>query len=401
MGVLTPKTLTTSTPAYFQNEAGDYIYGFMQDANGQAVCSAVQSAVDAARAEGAEFVYVLGHLGFGADSIPWTYADIIENTEGIDVFLDGHSHDTEQVVMKNKNGEEVTRIAVGTKLSCVGYSHISADGEIVETGIWSWTNSVPAPELLGIHNDISEKVDDAMRKLEEQLNAVVAATGVELTINDPVERDESGSPIRMIRRAETNLGDLCADACRDQSGAEIAFVNGGAIRVSIEKGDISYGDILNVHPFGSMLCVIEVSGQQILDALEWGAKELPDQFGGFLQVSGMSYELRVDVPSLCIEDENQMFAGIDGERRVMNVTVNGEPIDPEGTYTLAGYDYMLFEKGDGYAMFDGAPVLQDRVKQDSQVLIDYITDSLGGQIGEDYADPYGQGRISFPDTQEG
>ena len=254
--MLTPKTLTTSTPAYFQNEAGDYIYGFMQDANGQAVCSAVQSAVDAARAEGAEFVYVLGHLGFGADSIPWTYADIIENTEGIDVFLDGHSHDTEQVVMKNKNGEEVTRIAVGTKLSCVGYSHISADGEIVETGIWSWTNSVPAPELLGIHNDISEKVDDAMRKLEEQLNAVVAATGVELTINDPVERDESGSPIRMIRRAETNLGDLCADACRDQSGAEIAFVNGGAIRVSIEKGDISYGDILNVHPFGSMLCVI-------------------------------------------------------------------------------------------------------------------------------------------------
>ena len=94
----------------------------------------------------------------------------------------------------------------------------------------------------------------------------MAKSAVDLVISDP-ETD-----VRIVRTAETNLGDLCADAYRDQSGADIAFVNGGGIRVKIAAGDITLNDILKVHPFGNALCVVEATGQQILDALECGAQ---------------------------------------------------------------------------------------------------------------------------------
>ena len=394
VGVTTPLTITASTPVYFQDENGEYVYGFMSDDTGERVYQAVQSAVDAAREEGADYVYVIGHMGNGAEFKPWTYADVISHTDGIDVFLDGHSHDTDQVIMKNKDGEDVPRSAVGTKMACIGYSHISAEGDIVETGIWSWPNKTSAPELLDIHNEIRDRVDEAQQELAEELDKVVASTAVTLTINDPEAVDSSGNPVRMIRRAETNLGDLCADAARDQSGADIAFVNGGSIRVSIEKGDITFGNILAVHPFGSMLCVLEVTGQQILDALEWSCRSVPDENGGFNQVSGLTFEINSAIDSPCKADKDGMCIGIEGERRVQNVMVGGEALDPEKTYTLAGYDYQLRQQGDGYTAYDGAPVLQDNVKLDNQVLIDYIVDTLGGNVGGEYADPYGEGRIT-------
>ena len=381
VGVTTPKTLTSSTPRYFQDENGEFVYGFFQDETGEGVYNAVQSAVDDARAEGADYVVVLGHMGNEEECHPWTYSDVISNVSGIDVFLDGHSHDTDQVVMKDKDGKEVIRAACGTKLSCIGWCRIDTEGKIT-TGLYTWNNNESAPALLGIANKTSALVDKATSALEKKLKEVVASSEVLLTINDPEEVDANGKPIRMVRRAETNLGDLCADAYRIQSGADIAFVNGGGIRVSINAGKITLNDILKVHPFGNAMCVIEVTGQQILDALEWGARAVPGENGGFLQVSGLSYEIHSYIESPCKSDENSMFAGIEGERRVQNVLVDGKPIDPEATYTLASHDYMLLNNGDGYTMFDGAPLLQDRVKLDNQVLIDYITETLEGVIGE-------------------
>jgi len=393
VGVTTPQTIGSSSPSHFQNEAGEYVYDFLRDKTGESLYAAVQSAVDDARAEGADLVFVLGHCGLEEDCRPWTYADILSHTRGINVFFDGHSHDTEQVVMKNMDGEDVVRSACGTKLQCIGYSHISADGVVLETGIWSWPNKVSAPMLLGIDNEIDARVGATLGELEEQMGQVVAYTPYELTINDPEAVDSSGNPVRMVRRAETNMGDLCADAYRDQAQADIAFVNGGGVRISIGKGDITYGDILSLSPFGNMLCVIEVTGQDILDALEWGVRSVPRENGSFPQVSGLSFEVDVSIESPCVADDDDMFVAIEGERRVKNVLVGGEPIDPEKTYTLAGHDYMLLQIADGYTMFRDAPVLQDKVKLDNQVLIDYIRDTLGGVIGEEYADPYGQGRI--------
>ena len=392
VGETTPKTHTSSTPRYFQDENGEFVYGFFQDETGEGVYNAVQSAVDDARAEGADYVVVLGHMGNEEECHPWTYSDVISNVSGIDVFLDGHSHDTDQVVMKDKDGKEVIRAACGTKLSCIGWCRIDTEGKIT-TGLYTWNNNESAPALLGIANKTSALVDKATSALEKKLKEVVASSEVLLTINDPEEVDANGKPIRMVRRAETNLGDLCADAYRIQSGADIAFVNGGGIRVSINAGKITLNDILKVHPFGNAMCVIEVTGQQILDALEWGARAVPGENGGFLQVSGLSYEIHSYIESPCKSDENSMFAGIEGERRVQNVLVDGKPIDPEATYTLASHDYMLLNNGDGYTMFDGAPLLQDRVKLDNQVLIDYITETLEGVIGEEYEDLTGEGRI--------
>jgi 2',3'-cyclic-nucleotide 2'-phosphodiesterase (5'-nucleotidase family) len=90
-----------------------------------------------------------------------------------------------------------------------------------------------------------------------------------------------------------------------------------------------------------------------------------------------------------------MFVKVDEnkERRVRNVMVGNEPLDPEKTYTLASHDYQLLNNGDGYTMYKGCKVLQESVKLDNQVLIDYITQTLGGVVGEGYDQPYGQGRI--------
>ena len=398
VGVTTPETLISSTPRYFQDEDGEFIYGFLQDETGELLYGAIQDAVDAARDEGAEYVIVLGHLGNFAESAPFNYADVISHITGIDALLDGHSHDTEQVVMKDRDGHEVIRSACGTKLANIGWCRIAADGTVT-AGLYTWNNEISAPALLGLKNDMSGAVDEAMGRLDEELRTEIAKTAVDLTINDPEAVDASGAPVRMVRRAETNLGDLCADAYRDQSGADVGIAVGGSVRVSIPAGNITLNDILRVLPFGNAMSVIEVTGQQLLDALEWGARAVPGEFGGFLQVSGLSYEIHSYIDSGCTEDENGCFAGIEGERRVRNVLVGGEPIDPEAVYTVAGVDYTLQDKGDGYAMFEGAKVLQDRVKLDNQVLIDYITQTLGGVVGEEYEDPFGQGRITIVEEQ--
>lgn len=146
---------------------------------------------------------------------------------------------------------------------------------------------------------------------------------------------------------------LCADAYRDQGDADVAFVNGGGIRVSIPAGDITLGDILQVHPFGNALCVVEATGQQILDALEWGARNVPGENGGFLQVSGLTYEIHTYIESSCTADENGLFTGVDGEYRVKNVKVAGEDLDLTKTYTVASHNYMLKDGGDGFTMVPG------------------------------------------------
>ena len=394
VGVTTPKTLTSSTPGYFKNDAGEFIYGFFQDTTGENLYRAVQNAVDAAREEGAEYVVLMGHLGNEEACAPWTYADVIANTRGIDVMLDGHSHDTDQISLKNLDGETVPRSACGTKLANIGWCRIAADGEI-STGLYSWINPVSAPELMGLNNEMADAVRAATVTLQQKLSEVVASSQVDLIIYDPELKDSNGNPVRLIRRMETNLGDFCADAYRAQSGADIAFVNGGGIRKDLKAGNITLNDLLSVFPFGNTLCVVEVTGQQILDALEWGARSVPSETGGFLQVSGISYSVDTTVESSCKKDENGLFMSVEGARRVGNVLVGGEPIDPERTYTLASHNYMLLDNGDGYTMFDGCTLLQDRVKLDNQVLIDYIMDTLGGVIGSEYEDVFGAGRIEI------
>ena len=392
VGVTTPTTITASKPTLFEDENGEFVYSFLQDETGEGVYNAVQSAVDNARKEGAEYVIVLGHLGNEEQCRPWTYADVISHTNGIDAFLDGHSHDTDQVIMKNKDGKEVPRSACGTKMQHIGWCKIPAEGEVT-TGIYSWTLDDPAPEVLGIENEMSAAVKEARGSISKLLEGKIAVSEQEMTIYDPVAVDPEWGKVRMIRRAETNLGDLCTDAYRFMTGADIALLGGGGIRVSIPAGDVTMKNMYEVFPFGNEICVVQATGQQILDALEWGAAAVPGESGGFMQVSGLSYEIHTYIDSTCTKDVNGMFTGVAGERRVRNVKVNGTPIDPDALYNVAGNDYWFLNGGDGQTAFNGAERVDAGGMLDVQVLVDYLTRELDGVIGKEYSDPTGQGRI--------
>ena len=392
VGVTTPTTITASKPTLFEDENGEFVYSFLQDETGEGVYNAVQSAVDNARKEGAEYVIVLGHMGNEEQCRPWTYADVISHTNGIDAFLDGHSHDTDQVIMKNKDGKEVPRSACGTKMQHIGWCRIPAEGEVT-AGIYSWTLDDSAPEVLGIENEMSAAVKEARGSISKLLEGKIAVSEQEMTIYDPVAVDPEWGKVRMIRRAETNLGDLCTDAYRFMTGADIALLGGGGIRVSIPAGDVTMKNMYEVFPFGNEICVVQATGQQILDALEWGAAAVPGENGGFMQVSGLSYEIHTYIDSTCTKDVNGMFTGVAGERRVRNVKVNGTPIDPDALYNVAGNDYWFLNGGDGQTAFKGAERVDAGGMLDVQVLVDYLTRELDGVIGKEYSDPTGQDRI--------
>lgn len=384
VGVCTPKTITSSTPAYFQNEDGEYLYTFMQDQDGTALYGCVQSAVDEAREAGADYVIAVAHLGIEGACSPWMSTELIEHTSGIDAVLDGHSHSTlEQERVTDKEGKKVLLSSTGTKLSAVGKLTIHEDGTMGTELITAYDHEDP---------ETAQKVDEIMGELDAAMSEVVAKTDVPLVINEPSTLD-SETKVRLVRNTETNLGDLCADAFRSEADADIALVNGGGIRTDILAGDITYGDIISVMPFGNEFCMVSATGQQVLDALEMSVRAVPEEFGGFLQVSGISFEINMDIESPVLLDENGMLTGIEGERRVQNVMVGGEPLDPEKIYTVASYKYLLKNGGDGNTAFADCELLLEDTKLDNRVLIDYITDKLGGVVGEEYAEPYGQGRI--------
>jgi len=387
VGVSTPTTITTSTPTFFQDADGNFIYGFGQANGSDAFYAIIQAAIDAAIADGADYVVALSHLGIDASTSPYTSSELIEATTGIDVVIDGHSHSTiECERVKNKTGERVLLTQTGTKLSSVGLLYITKEGS-VSTGLISDYTEQDA--------DTVAYISEIQAQFEDLLNVVVATSEVDLTIYEP----GTDPAVRIVRNSETNLGDLCADAYRYISGADIAFVNGGGVRTDIAAGDITYGDIIKVHPFGNELCMVEATGQEILDALEMGARVTPDENGGFLQVSGLSYEIHTYIPSSVTLDENGLFVSVDGEYRVKNVMVGDEALDLTKTYTLACHDYLLKNAGDGYTMFQDNTFLLESFMIDNQVLINYIVDGLGGVVGQEYADPHGQGRIVAVETQ--
>jgi len=152
-------------------------------------------------------------------------------------------------------------------------------------------------------------------------------------------------------------------------------------------------DVLNTYPFGNRIYKAEVTGRQILDALEWGARMVPEESGGFLHVSGMTYEIHTDIPSGCKKDENGLFTGVEGEYRVRNVMIGGEPLEPDRIYTLASQDFTLINHGDGQTAFDGARTIWQADVPDYGVVAAYLHEDLDGIVGEEYATPYGQGRI--------
>ena len=248
--------------------------------------------------------------------------------------------------------------------------------------------------------DETQKVIDKYKELQQFTYEEVGFSEVSLTTVDP----ETGD--RIIRNQETNMGNFVADAYRATTGADIAFANGGGIRADVAEGTVARKDLMDVNAFGNTMCVLEVTGRQILDALEWSAhaplnedKTALTENGGFMHTAGLTYEINLHVQESPVLTDNQgVFTGIDESRprRVQNVRVNGEIINPEATYTLAGSAYTLQSGGDGYTMFKDARVVEADCGKDQDLLIQYLQENLNGTIPADlYGNPYGEGRIKI------
>ena len=391
VGITTPETFTKSTPAYFMDENGNYIYGIDGGTDGKELYAVVQERIDYLLSEGVDYVIALGHLGDDPSSSPWTSEELIANVTGLDAFIDGHSHST--VVgkeVKGKDGKSVLLTQTGEYLNAVGKMTINAEGISTEL-ITEYT-----------------KVDEAVKAIEDAWAAEVDTLLGEVIAKNEVDFRINGDEGRLIRKQETNLGDFAADALyylfdvTEGLGVDVAIMNGGGIRADMPVGDISYKTTKTVHTFGNVACLIEVTGQQILDALEWGAKNVgAGENGGFLHVSGVTYEIHSYIPSTVQADEKGVWTGAPtGEYRVKNVTIGGEKLDLTKTYKMAGYNYTLRDLGDGFAMFDGATNVKDYVMEDYMVLANYAKSfpeatikADNSVLGANYSDINGEGRI--------
>ncbi|MCR5161220.1 MAG: 5'-nucleotidase C-terminal domain-containing protein [Lachnospiraceae bacterium] len=392
VGITTPETIAKSTPTYFQDEEGNYIYGF-DAATPQDLYDDVQTSVDAAYADGADFVIAVAHLGDTGVEPGWSSIDVAANTTGICAFLDGHSHSVIPCEMiTNKDGEDVVLASTGTKLENIGVMKLTVgeDNNIAVT--CGLVNELTQAEAA---SDEYAAVDEKVQAIQGELAylfVVEGTTDFNLVIYDP----ETGD--RIIRNAETNLGDFLADIYLNYFEADAAVLNGGSIRANIEAGDITFMDIITVYPWNTNTGVVEVSGQVILDMLEMGAHLYPEECGGWILPAGMTYDINATIPSSVNINSDGEFVSVDGEYRVQNVMIGGEPLDLEKNYKLAINEYYSKDYGDGMTMFKGCKTLvpaegEDKIV-DHDVVIKYL-ESIGKAVPEEYKDPYGQGRINI------
>ncbi len=384
IGITTPESFTKVSVTYFQDKQGKIIYSLAEDKSGERLYKNVQASIDKARLEGAEYVVALAHLGIDKTSAPWRSIDLIENTEGIDIVLDGHSHSIiDGEIYKNKNGEDVILSQTGTKLARIGQviisPHKNPDNDISANLFGGDGNYIKKD------HEVQALVDEINEEFEEILEKEVAYTDYNLLANNETTE--------LSRIGETNLGNLVADAYRIILETDIAITNGGNIRANIDKGPITYREIIDLHPFGNHIISVEVSGKTIKDALEMGARSWPAANGGFLQVSGMTYEIDGSFPSSVKVDNQGKFLSVEGKYRVKNIMINDKALDEKKIYSLATHDYMIKKAGDGMAMFKNVKILKDMFMLDNEVLIKYFTENLNGKVGSEYTEPISNKRI--------
>ena len=416
VGVTTPETFTKSTPAYFMNDAQTkYIYDILGGEDGQKLYDAVQKAIDKAEFWGADTIIGLGHLGVDPSSSPWTSEEVIAHTHGFTAFIDGHSH----TVMANKqvtdaSGKAVTLTQTGSYFKNIGKMTVGADGTIT-------TELIDTYE--GLDAAVAATASNWISAVDDMLGEEIAVGDTKFYINDPA----TGK--RRIRSGETNLGDFVADGIYtyfneiEELHCDVAIMNGGGIRTDVEAGPWSFKTCKTVSPFGNVACLMSVTGQQIQDALEFGARFAGaegKENGGFLQVAGARYTIHPMIPNTVQTNDKNVWTGSATIPRVSNVEIYDKttgtykPLDPNATYALAGMNYTLRNLGDGFAMFDGATLIKDYVSEDYLVMSSYaamfggvdanglphlasanspLADYPGYLIN--YEDPYGAGRIQM------
>ena len=197
------------------------------------------------------------------------------------------------------------------------------------------------------------------------------------------------------RYKECILGNLVSDAIKDAGYGEITIINGGSIRNNMYKGNLTRGQLIEILPCFNNIVVKQLTGQCILDALEFGVSKLPFSSGGFPQVSGITFDIDISFNSTVLTDDLGRFINVTTKRRVSNVKINGEDLDLNRKYNASLLEYTA-KGGDGYSMFDEFEVFNESLLTDTDVFCYYIENILKGEIPEEYKDI--QGRIKFKES---
>ena len=375
-GMETPEASTKANPALIKG---------LKFPAGKEMYAIAQKEVDALKAEGADIIVCLAHLGVDGESEPNRSYDLYKNVKGIDFVIDGHSH---SVMTKGENGEPIQ--STGTKFENIGVIVIDNATKKIEKNSLAaivWTD-------LG-DKKLSDRENDRPMNATVQAAAAAIMDAIDAEFGKPFAKSEvdlNGAKDPGNRTMETNLGDLITDAMmwkilQDTSEVTVpkenilAITNGGGIRAPIAKGDISMKDVNTVLPFGNTLSVVYVTGAELLEALEASTYSTPKAIGGFPQVSGIKFTIDVNKPYAKNDTTypDSTYYGPKSINRVSIQEVNGKPFDPKATYAVITNNFLA-AGGDTYYAFASASAQFDTGLPLDEVLMEYITEGLNGVI---------------------
>ena len=381
IGFETPEAQTKANPALIKGLT------FLSEDELYAVA---EENIEKVKAEGADLVIALSHLGVDAESKPNRSLDLYANTTGFDFIIDGHSH---TVMTEGENGEPIQ--STGTAFANIGVIVIDNETKTIEDNyLKSVSHDEDGTTVYDIANDVavSGYAQEIMDRVNGEYNIVFAQSLVNLN----GERDPGN------RTEETNLGDLVADAImwtvlKDEGSLSVdtanavAIVNGGGIRAAINSGSITQKDVNTVLPFGNTITVVYVTGAELLEALEASTYCTPTAVGGFPQVAGI--EFTVDTTKAYDSNAEtypaSTYYGPASINRVTINSVNGNEFDENATYAVITNDFMA-AGGDTYYAFASSENKFDTGIPLDEAVMAYITDHLGGVVGEDYASAKGR-----------
>jgi 2',3'-cyclic-nucleotide 2'-phosphodiesterase (5'-nucleotidase family) len=286
-------------------------------------------------------IIALVHLGVDEEETKeeWRGTYIAEHVPGIDLVVDGHSHTAlEEGIM------------VGDTLVVQSGSHDKNLGIV--------TLNITSEMITGKAELFSKKEADGLAQdiglltLVDEINTEnKKITEVVVGNSDVVLDGARGN----VRTGPTNMGDFIIEALLAETGADFALQNGGGIRTSIDVGPVTRGEVISVLPFGNTVVVKEITGQMMIDIIENGVSKLPGASGAFCHVGGLTYKLDITK---------------EAGSRVLEVLVNGAPIDLNKNYSLATNDFLA-AGGDNYKMLKGTKSLAELGTLDD-IFIDHL-----------------------------
>ena len=333
----------------------------------------------------------------------YTSDDLLSKLDKVDAVLDGHTHLIYNTTTKDKNKKDIHISQTGTKLESIGKLIIKSNGTIFSEII----KTVPEPDdkanakkiphgnnEVWVDTDMNDFINNIWDEYKEKLSLQYGYLDFDLII-----RPEGTSDSHFIycRYQECTLGNLISDSIREVSNTEIAIVNGGAVRNSLNKGNINYGKIVETLPCYNNVVVKRLPGQCILDALEFGVSKYPKAAGAFPQVSGLTFDFDTNINSSVLTDSQGLFMNITGKRKVSNVKINGEELVLDKLYNVSLLEFMA-NGGDGYNMFNDYEIFNETLMSDTDSLAFYIKNNLNGTIPNKYKDL--QGRINIFNSSE-